>query len=73
MIWAECSKTMPNAARGVRGRVEMHNDAGGVRRADGRLPACSRILRDVRRGCGLGSEESWKLGLPHGLAVRRGM
>jgi hypothetical protein len=26
----------------------------------------------IRRGRGLGSEESWKLGTPHGLAVRRG-
>jgi hypothetical protein len=42
MIWAECSKTVPNAAGGGRGRVEMHSDAGGVRRASGRL-------RDVRR------------------------
>ena len=33
MIWAECSKTVPNAAGGGRGRVEMHSDAGGVRRA----------------------------------------
>ena len=39
MIWAECSKTVPNAAGGGRGRVEMHSDAGGVRRAGGRLPA----------------------------------
>jgi hypothetical protein len=29
MIWAECSKTVPNAAGGGRGRV---SDAGGVRR-----------------------------------------
>jgi hypothetical protein len=39
MIWAECSKAVPNAAGGGRGRVEMHSDAGGVRRAGGRLPA----------------------------------
>jgi hypothetical protein len=26
-------------SRGGRGRVEMHSDAGGVRRAGGRLPA----------------------------------
>jgi hypothetical protein len=39
MIWAECSKTVPNAARGGRGRFGMHSDAGGVRRAGGRLPA----------------------------------
>jgi hypothetical protein len=32
MIWAECSKTVPNAAARGRGRVEMHRDAGGVRR-----------------------------------------
>jgi len=39
MIWTECSKTMPNAAGGGQGRVEIHNDVGGVRRAGGRLPA----------------------------------
>ena len=39
MIWAECSKTVPNVVGGGRGRVGMHSDAGGVRRAGGRLPA----------------------------------
>jgi hypothetical protein len=39
MIWAECSKTVPSAAGGGRDRVEMHSDAGGVRRAVGRLSA----------------------------------
>ena len=29
----ECSKTVPKAAGGGRGRVEMHSNAGGVRRA----------------------------------------
>jgi hypothetical protein len=36
MIWAECSKTVLNAAGGGRGRVD--SDAGGVRRAGGLLP-----------------------------------
>ena len=29
MIWVECSKTVPNAAGGGRGKVEMHSDAEG--------------------------------------------
>jgi hypothetical protein len=32
MIWAGCSKTVPNAVRGGRGRVGVRGDAGGVRR-----------------------------------------
>ena len=39
MIWADFSKTVPDAAGRGRGRVEMHSDAGGMRRAGGRLPA----------------------------------
>ena len=39
MIWAECSKTVPSAAGGGRGRVEIHSDAGDVRRAGSRPPA----------------------------------
>jgi hypothetical protein len=37
MIWAECSKTVPNTAARGRSRVEMHRD--GRRRAEAGLPA----------------------------------
>jgi hypothetical protein len=44
MIWAECSKTVPNAAGGGRCRVEMHSDAGGVRRQVVVCVTCADLL-----------------------------
>jgi hypothetical protein len=50
MIWAECSKTVPNAAARGQGRVEMHRDAGGVRRQVAVHPRACNVNQSFEPG-----------------------
>jgi hypothetical protein len=68
MIWAECSKTVPNAAARGRGRVEMPQGRKWRAEAGGHLPA------DVQRKSLLDSTyvaKISKIGLPRSLLTLR--